>query len=234
MIKKMLGWSLGLLFLTGTLHAHDIWLQTHGDHLELLYGDGLPEVYNPAKVKEFAGYDKKGRPVTLQRIVMDDAFALAPEPRAAMITIAFDNGYWVQTSSAEWRNMMQDVARTFSSYRHPMLFHKSIYEWSRAVGKPIRYKMELVLLKNPFTKHKPTDTFPVQVYFDGKPLPHVEVQYGAEGGKTLTVKTNAKGKADVPFVKRSVQYFAVHYTPSATSGPENDTYTASLRFELKS
>jgi len=156
MNKKAMGFCAGLLFATAPLRAHDIWLETRGGNLELLYGDTYPEVFNPSKVKEFIGYDKKGQAVPLQRVVTDDGFVFVPNPSVVLMAMALDDGYWVPNTPSDSRNVTQEVAHRFPQYRHPMLFHKSIYAWSSVASKPVHQKMEIVMLKKNVKKIKKT------------------------------------------------------------------------------
>lgn len=229
-IKKALMLWIGFISLTSRLWAHNVWLIAKGDDLELQYGHETSEVYNPIKVTEFKGYDKSGAPIPLERDPMPEAFALKKNPQAAMITVVFDNGYWVEgSSSSEWKNVSKETAQTFPGYHHPIKLHESLYAWGTALTKPIGLKFEIVPLQNPF---KATGTLPVQVLFDGKPLPGAKVEYGIHGDKAPSVQTDERGKAFVPITVRGEQFIAVDYAPAA-AGPEKPSYATSLRYELK-
>jgi len=219
----------GLISLTGSLWAHDVWLITRGDHLELQYGHETSEVYNPVKVTEYKGYNSEGTPVALERDPMPEAFALKKNPQAAMITVVFDNGYWVEGSSTNWMNVTKETAKSLGQYHHPIKLHKSIYAWNPGFAKPMGLKFEIVPQADPF---KAAGTLPVQVLFDGKPLAGAKVEYGIHGDKAPSVQADKVGKASVPVTAKGEQFFAVDYSPAA-AGPEKTSYATSLRYELK-
>jgi uncharacterized GH25 family protein len=232
MNKKTLWLLIGLISLTGGLWAHDVWLVPKGDYLELLYGHETPEVYNPVKVTQFQGYDQRGNLIPLEKKAMPQAFALKKNPRAAMITLTFDNGYWVAVSSSSpWLNVTEQTARTFPAYSNPVKFHKSIYVWGPALAKPAGMKFEIVPLQDPF---KASNFLPVQVLFDGKPLTAAKVEYGLHGDTAPSVISDAEGKAMVPVTSHGEQFIAVdHSSPAPVPGQPRKSYTTSLRYEPK-
>jgi len=229
MNAKRIGWLFGFLILTQAAWAHDVWLVDRGDRLELLYGHETPEVYNPVKVIEFKGYDKEGMPVALEQVPMPESFDMRKNPQAAMITVVFDNGYWVEGSSTNWMNVSKETARSLGQYHHPIKLHKSIYAWSPGFAKPIGLTFEIVPQADPF---KASRTLPVQVLFDGKPLPGAKVEYGIHGDKAPSVQADAQGKASVPVTAQGEQFIAVDYAPAANV-PEKTSYSTSLRYVMK-
>ena len=128
---EKIGLCFALLMIAGAASAKDIWLVTKSDHLELVYGHDIPEFYNPAHVTELKAWDVAGHPVTLQKGSATEGLTLVPNKQAAMITLTMDNGYWVQASSTEWKNVSPEVARGFRIIRHPVMYHKTIYAWSK-------------------------------------------------------------------------------------------------------
>jgi nickel transport protein len=231
---KTIGVLLGLLCVTGALWAHDVWLVPKEGHLELLYGHETPEPYDPAKIKEANAYDKSGTSVAIKRLKLDQAFGITPNPEAAMVTVVFDNGFWVEASSTEWKNVGKDEAKKAANYSHPWKFHKSLYAWSPRFVEPFGLKFEIVPLQNPFTR-KAGDILPIRVLFDGKPLPGADVEYGLHGDKAPKVKSDDKGLASVPITRGPEQFIAVDYKLPAGEDKEADhiSYATSLRYELK-
>ena len=234
MNTKTIAVMLGLLCLSGPLWAHDVWLVTKGDHMELLYGHETPEPYDPAKIKEANAYDKSGTSVAIKRLKLDQAFGITPNPEAAMITVVFDNGFWVEASSTEWKNVGKDEAKKAANYSHPWKFHKALYAWSPRFTKPVGLKFEIVPLQNPYAL-KVGANLPVHVLFDGKPLPGADVEYGLHGDKAPKVKTDEQGMASVPITAGLEQFIAVDYKLPSGQDREADhtSYATSLRYELK-
>ena len=216
---------------TSVVSAHDVWLVKKGGRLELLYGHEIAEVYNPVKVREYKGYDKTGKEIPLELAKTEESFGIEENPKAAMIIVNFDNGYWIAESSAVWKNVSLEVAKEHSPYHHPLKYHKSLYDWSEVFAKPVGIKMEVLPLGNPFSL-KPGDSIQVQVFFDGKPLPNAKVEYEAHSDKAPSVQSDAEGKAKVPVSAKNEQFIAVDYAPDVSS-PEQVSYSASLRFELR-
>ena len=234
MNTKTMAVMLGLLCVTGPLGAHDVWLVSKGDHLELLYGHETPEPYDPAKIKEAKAYDKSGHEMAVKPLKLEQAFGVVPDPTAAMITIVFDNGYWVEAGSTVWKNVGKDEAKKSANYSHPWKFHKSLFAWAPRFAQPTGLKFEIVPLQNPYTL-KPGAILPVHVLFDGKPLAGTDVEYGLHGDKAPKVKTDGNGLASVPITKGPEQFIAVDYKLPADQDREADhtSYATSLRYELK-
>jgi nickel transport protein len=220
--------------IAANLQAHDVWLAPKGDHLELLYGHDTPEPYDPAKIKEAKAYDKSGNEMTVKPLKLEQAFGLVSDPGAAMITIVFDNGYWVEASSTVWKNVVKDEAKKAAHYSHPWKFHKSLYAWSPRFSKPVGLKFEIIPLENPYSLGH-AGVLPVAVRFNGKPLPGADVEYGIHGDKAPKVKTDERGVASVPVTSGQEQFIAVDYKLPAGQDKESDhtSYATSLRYELK-
>lgn len=229
MNAKRIVWFLGFCIFAQAAWGHDVWLVDKVDRLELLYGHETPEVYNPVKVIEFKGYDKDGKPVALVQVPLPESFALRKDPQAAVISVVFDNGYWVEGSSTNWMNVSKETAESLGRYHHPIKLHKSIYAWSPGFAKPVGLKFEIVPQTDPF---QATGTLPVQVVFDGKPLPGAKVEYGMHGDKAPSVQTDGEGRVSVPLTGWGEQFIAVDYAPD-NPGPEQTSYATSLRYTLK-
>jgi nickel transport protein len=235
MLKKIV---LALLLLApvgvpATLQAKDLWLISKSDHLELNYGYDVPELYNPAKVTDLKAWDVEGKPVLLQHGMATDLLTLVPNKQAALISVSFDDGYWVQSSSTEWKNVSLEVAHGFRACRHPLNFHKSFYAWSKSWTKPIGLKLEIVPLQDPF-KTPLGKSLPVQVFFDGKPLPAAKVWFGVHGDKALTMTADKNGKIKIPVTPVPEQFVAASYEPHTLAADGSQVvYATSLRYELK-
>jgi nickel transport protein len=228
--KSWMGTCLMLFSLAGVCRAHDVWLVTKVDRLELLYGHETPEVYNPVKVTDYKGYDVDGKLLMLKTVPMPEAFGLAVDPRVAMITVVFDNGYWVAGSSAEWKNVSLETARTFPAFHHPVKLHKSLYAWSNRFSEPVGLALEIVPLRDPF---KAKGVLPVRILFDGKPLPNAKVEFGIHGDKAPSLQADAQGEASVPVTSSGEQFIAVDFAPPTPAGADPVSYATSLRYELK-
>ena len=234
MRTKLFGFSLLLLALAaGASHAHEIWMTSQGDHWELAYGNNAPEPYDPQKVKDYRGYDKNGSSLGLKSLSLDQAFGVARNPKVAMITIVFDNGYWIQDGD-DFKTVSAEEARQAPAYSHPWKYHKALYSWSKHFLQPAGLKMEIIPLQNPFTV-KPGQTLPVEVNFDGKPLAGVDASYGVHGDQAPKVKTSPDGKAQIPIQKTGEQFIAADYVTPADQDPAKGktSYSTSLGFELK-
>lgn len=235
MTTQWIRWLFGVFILAQAAWAHDVWLVDKDNHLELLYGHEIPEVYNPAKVVEYKGYDMKGQPVALKTVPLPEVFAIIPNPKAVAITVVFDNGYWIAVSStSEWQNVSLETAGRFPKYHNPVKFHKSLYAWSDRFARPLGLRFEIVPLTNPFVL-KQGQVLPVQVLVDGKPFASADVEYGFHGDKALKVQADDQGRASVPILTSGEQFIAVdNKIPSASPAEKQMTSLAtSLRFELK-
>jgi len=214
--------------------AHDVWLVNKGSYAELQYGHEIPEVYNPAKVVEYRGFDASGAAIALKTVPLPQSFGIVPDPKAVAVTVVLDNGYWIATStSSEWKNVSLETARRFSEYSNPIKYHKSLYRWSDRMAKPLGLRFEIIPLKNPFTL-KPGQSLPIQVLIEGKPDSGADVEYGLHGDKAPTVKTDNQGRASIPIQSKGEQFIAVDYKVPVTDAGEKlrTSYATSLRYEL--
>ncbi len=144
-----------------------------------------------------------------------------------MITVVFDNGFWTKVSETE--ESINESKRNHPDYLeafHSMKYGKSIFAWNEADMKPVGLELEIVPLKNPHML-KEGDALPVQVFYQGQPLPDAMVGYAGKTDKDESnkVKADKEGKAELA-MRNGVLILAAHRVALPDS-PDADARTLS-------
>lgn len=216
-----------LLFSAAPAGAHDAWV-VHGDGpvYPIQYGHKEPMAYAPQKVKAVKAFDAKGREVAVELKREDKGVAAQPASLPAMLTVFFDNGYFVKVDGKS-RNVGKREAPSGTESSHPLKWGKTILQWTPSSFEPVGQQLEIVPVA---FEGQPRAAAPisVRVLLDGKPLAGATVT--SDGGDQ-SVKTDVKGLATLKPVKGVQRLTAEHRMPLA-GDPDADTLAlnASLVF----
>ena len=159
---------------TSTASAHDMWLEKQGDIVELNYGHpGKTDPYPMERITEINGHSNNNWKVLLQPHPQDgEAFCYVTDDYP-LLTVDFDNWYWYHTEEEGWQQFKTPqpgfkgtIIEQGASYK----LSKEIVVWDEFLKEPVGQRAEIVPLKDP-TSLKEGDMLPVQLYFEGKPMP---------------------------------------------------------------
>jgi len=165
----------------GQASAHNMWFDKTESGYDFAYGhEGTKDPYDPARVTEINGYTKDGKKTSLevQREIVKDEKGIARTVAGdefVLLTGHLDNKYWFHTEST-WKNSdkpdgLTDIIDEGESFK----LTKHISKWEDFMSKPIGQKAEIVPLQDPTTL-KEGQALIIQLYFDGKPMPHKEAR----------------------------------------------------------
>lgn len=232
-MKKIL-FSIAVLFLLRVplVHAHDAWLERSGEKFVVVYGHlENREEYQVSKVKEVKAFDMVGKGKSLVVKEEDGKAFLSPPKDTMMITMVFDNGFWVKRSDG-WKNISKREAKDYLESSHSIKFSKHLIGWSPAFMKPVGLRMEIVPLKDPFAL-KTGDALPIKVLFEGKPLTGAVIS--TNGMHNVEMKTNHKGVVEVPITQAGFQLISASYKIPMKDNLDADvlSLSANLTFSVK-
>jgi len=131
----------------------------------------------------------------------------------------------------------QGVKELYSRYAKTLV---DIGGKSQGLDQPTGLKIELVALRHPSTL-KAAEPMPVQVLFDGSPLPNVTVKvFAGIGTEAATkIKSGPDGKAHIPplgpgpYLLNAIKMTEVVATGKIAQGAHWESFWASLTFERK-
>ncbi|AFM23455.1 DUF4198 domain-containing protein [Desulfomonile tiedjei] len=242
MFKRVLFTALCLLSAATLAVAHDAWIEKRDGELVVLYGHReRHDPYDPQKIKDPKAYDPKGVAVPVDIVKHKENATLALKGNAAIVSVFFDNGYWVKTTDTTnvWKNLPKREAQkqfTVLDSSKVQKYAKTILASCEASTKPIGLPFEIVPEKDPLTV-KPGDILPLKVLLDGKPLEGVVIKTGdsSHSESKQEIKTDKDGKASVPISKPGPQSINVFQKLSLKNDPDADglSNSASLTFEIK-
>lgn len=225
-----------VIFLTATTHvlAHDAWIQKMGDNFQIIYGHGGKyENYDIGKIKEIKAYDTYGNVKNISH--KDGKITTKETQNAAVLTMFFDNGYWVQTPDG-WKNLTKQEAMQQSLHiiiaERSLKFHKSYLKWSESLTKPFGMKFEIIPLKNPLVM-KIGEMLPIKVLLDGKPIENASIST-VESHDTVA-KTDKDGLAKVSITKTGFCLISAFTERQLENDPNADKLylSANITFEIK-
>jgi len=170
-----------LMVLAGQASAHNMWFDKTENGYEFAYGhEGKTDLYDPARVTEISGYTKEAKKISLEikRDIIKDGKGVARTVAGndiLLLTGNLDNKYWFHTESG-WKNSdtpdgLKDIIEEGESFK----LTKHIVKWADFMTSPIGQKAEIVPLQNP-SALKEGQALIIQLYFDGKPMPHKEAR----------------------------------------------------------
>ena len=97
---------------------------------------------------------------------------------------------------------------------------KTLFDFGDAFLRPVGMRFEVVPQRNPLSLG-PGDALPIQIFFDGFPLPNGEIP---RGRNAAPLKTDANGMASIPIQAGGWQkVLAIHDVP-APERPDIDYY----------
>lgn len=181
--------AMTLLGATAQAGAHTVWLEAdsaHAGDYRVMFGGhaGKTESYDAAKLGAIAAQDATGKPVALHRRDGADGVRLSPAARPALLTVAFDNGYWSKTAKGKSVNRPMTEVPDAVSGVHAVKYHKTIVQWTDAVIRATGQAFELV----PLSASAPRAGQPLQlrVLIDGKPAAGIKLAFGEEGSDAVS------------------------------------------------
>ncbi|MFH1116134.1 MAG: DUF4198 domain-containing protein [Pseudomonadota bacterium] len=242
MFKRTILTTLLLFAASQLVFAHDAWIENKDGELMVFYGHASRhDSYDPQKIKEPKGFDSKGTPVPMEIARHKENASLVAKGKPAIVTVFFDNGYWVQTTDTAqaWKNIPKREAQE----KFTVLASSKVRKYAKAIltpcatfAKPVGLALEIVPEKSPFDL-KPGDSLPIRVLLDGKPLEGAPVRIGtaAYSAEKLTNKTDKDGRASVVIAESGPQAINVFHKSPIKGDPDADNLglSASLTFDLK-
>lgn len=233
---KILIAAIAICFLMlSNVFAHDFWIEKKDGKLFIVSGhDDKWDVYDPARVREVKAFDSKGNALKAETVMQKEIAYIAPKENIAMISVFFDNYFWVKTTDG-WKNITKrDAIKQGFQIRESgqsFKFAKYLQQWSDGFTKPIGTKIEIVPQKNPLSL-KAGDKLPVKVILEGKPLENASVY--VHGSHEEIAKTNKDGVATIE-LKGGHNIVSSTTRVPFTNNPDADQLylRASLAFEVK-
>lgn len=201
--------------------AHDAWVDTKDQGYAVFYGhDDHRDTYLPSKVKAVVARDAQGVPVEVKRQDGKDSVAFTASARPALMTLAFDNGFWTTAGENEpSKNLPKAEVPGATSTLHALKYGKTVFAWSAAVIRPQGQRLELVPLSA--EAPKAGGTLPVQVLWEGQPLAGAKIVRAAYS-KERPIATDAEGKAQIP-VAAGKQMLTVGHKRAVSGNPQVDS-----------
>lgn len=231
-MERQLILAILLTFMASFSYAHDAWIEKKDGTFIVVYGHGKDvESYDATKVKEAKAYGADGK--IIQVLVEREGYPVMIHPKGtpALITMVFDNGYWVKTLDG-WKNKPKKDQPDAVESSHSMKFSKALFRWNDIFSTPVGAKIEIVPRKNPLSL-KTGDTFHFQVFLDGKPAQGVSVNASGYHGGDL--KTDRDGMAMVTIEKTGFQIVTASIKTPLKNNENADmlSLSANITFELK-
>ncbi|MBI5252094.1 MAG: DUF4198 domain-containing protein [Desulfomonile tiedjei] len=236
--------SFSLLFLLVAVtlqqaSAHDAWFIPKDAGLTVAYGHGEKlDPYDPAKVKDAKGYDRKGQPVAVQMVAAKESASISSKEKPAIVTALFDGGYGVKTADG-WQKLTKREAQGKYSIVEALKsqkYSKAILTPCDTCTKPVGLAFEIVPEKDPFSV-KPGDALPLSVILNGKAIEGavVKTSEAAHSGAKDQLKSDKDGKANVVVGKPGFQLIVASYKTPLKDDPDADvlSLSTSLTFETK-
>ncbi|MFV0562731.1 DUF4198 domain-containing protein [Malaciobacter mytili] len=225
--------TISLLLATSALFAHQITAKkdVNGTYKAQFWAHGEFQKFEARQLKGASAYDINNKEIKTGIDYSKDTTLLTAK-KPAMITLAFDAGYWVEGDKG-YENIEPSkykgiVYNTLKSVK----YGKRYFEWSDAFLKPTGMKMEIIPLVNPFTIKK-GDKLPVLVLKDGEAFENASFETSDYGD--LDIKTNKYGIANIPVKNSGLQIIAaVYYADEISDNNANKiTIQSSISFEVK-
>lgn len=212
--------------------AHDAWVEKRDGEFVVLYGHGeMHDPYDPARVKEVKGFDIKGNAVPVEIIKKKDGASLSPKGEVAMITLVFDNGYWVKTTDG-WKNISKREAKEYIESIHSIKYGKTYLAWSDAFAKPVGMRLEIIPLTDPLSAKVGYKNFQIKVLYEGKPLEGAKI---GTGGHTIDKTTDKDGIATIGIFRKGINVISARHRVPLKDNPDADMISLGtvITFEVK-
>lgn len=231
--------ALACAALAGAAQAHGIWFAQRAGQLALVYGDGaedLDVVKRLPKLRAISGLDAGGKavPAPLQTEGRMAFVNLGHQP--AVLVATMDNGLWSRDAAGKWHGKGKDeVAGAVVSGRY-MKYATHLVKLPEAALAPAPgLALQIVPVGSKFPQHM-GEPLTVQVFYDGKPLPHATVWRDVvtdPDGEPL--KADAQGRVTLPLRNQGLNVVrAEHESASVDPGKTDRTHHfATLSFMLE-
>jgi len=222
------------LFMYSSVSAHDFWIEKKDGKLFIVSGhDDKWDTYDPARVKDVKSFDSKGNVLKADAVRQKDIAYIEPKENMAMISVFFDNYFWVKTTDGRKNITKRDaIKQGFQILESGQFFKyaKYISKWSDIFSKPVGTKIEIVPQKNPLAL-KAGDKLPIKVLLDGKALENASVYL--HGSHDEIAKTTKDGTANIE-IKRGHNIVSSTTRVPFVNNPDADQLylRASLSFEV--
>jgi len=230
-ISCLLLTSVSLLFGLPTL-AHSIWLEEEGEEFTIRYGhvEKNFEEYDPTKVERVTAFDQSGNPINLEMIPEGEKMVLKSEVTPALVAVAFNNGYWVETAEG-WENISKQEVDNYISSSHTYKYTKALYNWSSSFQQPVGLPLEIIPLSNPMNL-QPGQKLDVQILYEQEPLSRLKVTYNGADGEII--ETDQNGIATITLSNSELHYLEANHRYAVENNPKTDAvaHSSTLTFEL--
>jgi uncharacterized GH25 family protein len=226
------GMVIGLLFsLVLEVSAHDFWVERKGKELWLVYGHGdHREAVDPAKVKILKAFGPTGGEIGIRWERRGKELLLQPVEPPSWIFVEVDNGYWSKTIYG-WKNLPKRKASRVVEANRAFSYSKALMAWGDGLRNPLgSAQLDIVLTRNPY-ELKAGDSLPIQVFYQGKPVPGVEI----EGRDHQVVATTDNDGIAKVRVRQGWQLISASHKAPIKDDPDADSLslTATLTFEVE-
>ncbi len=212
--------------------AHDIWVQQFDHELVVVSGHGGGTApCNPYKIREFKAFDTSGALKGIGANLKGKAVIPLTKDGIVAATAYQEEGFRSITPDGE-KPLSKRAVKDAIETRFYQNYLKTLLGWSPALGKPLGAKFELVPLKNPLAL-KSGETFPLVVYYNGKPFADALVDDGTSDG--LREKTDGQGRFTVTVGKKGRQVITAYRSEPYQDQNEADllSMTTNLNYIVK-
>jgi len=212
--------TLAIVF-PAAVSAHGVWFASRLDQVQLVLGEGFKDnAYDPKMVTSLQGYDAKYNKIPVKAIgegnhitVINGGNHIAIEPtkQTAVVTVAFDYGYWSNDTQGNWLNLPMDQVQGSTVGTHAIKYSVNYLGAVNEIKTFSDIPYQIVPLVDP-TKLNVGDSLTVQVLHEGKPMADVDIIPDVINHHTVTIKTDADGKAVVPVANGSINVIGMELT----------------------
>ncbi|MDR7297219.1 hypothetical protein J2X16_002566 [Pelomonas aquatica] len=236
---RALAAALACTALAGAAQAHGIWFAQRAGQLALIYGDGaedLDVVKRLPKLRAIGGLDGRGQAVPAPLEIEGRMAFINLGHRPAVLVATMDNGLWSRDATGKWHGKGKDEVAGAVVSGHYMKYATHLVKPPEAALAPapgLALQIVPVGLKFPQYLGEPLT---VQVFYDGKPLPHAavwrDVVTDPDG---VPLKADAQGRVTLPVRNQGLNVIRVeHESASVDPGKTDRTHHfATLSFMLE-
>ncbi|OCG07492.1 hypothetical protein A9G13_04440 [Gilliamella sp. wkB178] len=192
-----------------TVSAHGIWIANRVDQKQIVLGEGpLDNGYKAENIKQINAYTSDWSAISIQHKAHSNYVTVEPTDKTAVVTIAFDYGYWSKNAQGKYVNLPMDKVAGATNGTHAI---KYSVNYLASVNQPKMIEnipLQIVPKVDP-TKLKRGDNLPITVYKDGKPLADTPVIIDVVSNLDKTIKTDAKGEASITVPNQGLNIIGV-------------------------
>lgn len=229
--NRLLALPLALVLSTAA-RAHDLWLSPSPGGVAVQFGHvHEPELPNADKLVHLSALTGAGTTRLSARpegTVLTAALPAGAD--GALVSAAYDNGFWVRLREGGERNADRRSVPDAQRSQWSMKFAKAVIgpgaPWERVLGQTL----EIVPLEAPGAA---AGAIRVRVLFEGRAVAGAEVVATSGEAPETRVTTDAQGAARVPLAQGGRQILAVSHRVRPSRTPDladADAYSATLAF----